>query len=191
MSYDLIAENKALSFCYWKVTRSLVSYDFNLCCNDRSFTLKGHQIIGELRLFSIFDGVVNTNWKVTRSLVSYDRTVFCNTFSIRIERSPDHWWVTTSNSQAKFCLRYWKVTRSLVSYDRAAPTTRAREDIERSPDHWWVTTKVVDFFLHLGVIERSPDHWWVTTWWDLRAFTAIKLKGHQIIGELRHLLSIL
>ena len=35
---------------YWKVTRSLVSYDDEEDTLYRSVSLKGHQIIGELRL---------------------------------------------------------------------------------------------------------------------------------------------
>ena len=78
--------------------------------------------------------------------------------------------------------------------------------IERSPDHWWVTTKSFAS-LQKCRIERSPDHWWVTTspsgreplqmnWkvtrslvsYDIHQYLRIvwnRLKGHQIIGELR------
>ena len=59
--------------------------------------LKGHQIIGELRLVGSFHYKMLTNWKVTRSLVSYDWVSFCLSLSLSIERSPDHWWVTTIN----------------------------------------------------------------------------------------------
>ena len=127
------------------------------------------------------------HWKVTRSLVSYDESICVRRFLALIERSPDHWWVTTGGQP--LCRLYvslkghqiigelrhkmicfsqihldWKVTRSLVSYDLDASNTSCMLSIERSPDHWWVTT----FFPMLNA--GSP----------------LKLKGHQIIGELRH-----
>ena len=60
--------------------------------------------------------------------------------------------------------------------------------IEGSPDHWWVTTVVVDLAMIIALIEGSPDHWWVTTVHCCHLNTGFKLKGHQIIGELRHIL---
>ena len=101
--------------------------------------LKGHQIIGELR---------------HEDLASSDKDL------------------------------YWKVTRSLVSYDKSNSISASSYWIERSPDHWWVTTNAMLF--NYGVqIERSPDHWWVTTKELLRYQLLFRLKGHQIIGELR------
>ena len=103
---------------YWKVTRSLVSYDFiRLIFNDL-YILKGHQIIGELRRLVWQHPLILHDWKVTRSLVSYDlikkylmqlklqlkghqiigelrQVNWAHRISIGIERSPDHWWVTT------------------------------------------------------------------------------------------------
>ena len=80
-----------------------------------------------------------------------------------IERSPDHWWVTTCRpwilSKTSFD---WKVTRSLVSYDR----NNIRQIRHRS--HWKVTRSLVSYDLSI--------HVWLKV--------AI-LKGHQIIGELR------
>ena len=118
MSYDWL-KVAIQTCCYWKVTRSLVSYDllgafqFGINLIERSpdhwwvttnylevlssFSsllkghqiigelrlhlieqpplrrlLKGHQIIGELRLLLSYYATSTSNWKVTRSLVSYD-----------------------------------------------------------------------------------------------------------------------
>ena len=153
----------------WRVTRSLVSYDriFTYCCcccciegspdhwwvtTDRTnlitclFRLKGHQIIGELRLSKALSQHLNV-----------------------IEGSPDHWWVTTVPSAG------------------AIPPFL----IEGSPDHWWVTTSPWDQIGYAPSIEGSPDHWWVTTQIIYLATQNQSLKGHQIIGELRLLSSIL
>ena len=152
---------------------------------------------------------INKNWKVTRSLVSYDIAMIAKPMFSCIERSPDHWWVTTSEQTlAKVGFEDWKVTRSLVSYDNSTESLGAKLLIERSPDHWWVTTPYCSYNF-CCTIERSPDHWWVTTaglfsslsenknWKVTRSlvsydsFLAVasisdsKLKGHQIIGELR------
>ena len=87
---------KKLIELHWKVTRSLVSYDSPRCMDDCFATLKGHQIIGELRQNFVKEKVKGINWKVTRSLVSYDlKTLLILPM-----------W------------NNWKVTRSLVSYDR-------------------------------------------------------------------------
>ena len=128
------------------------------------FTLKGHQIIGELRLYPTSSRIISGDWKVTRSLVSYDhclpeaflqpfdwkvtRSLVSYDYSLRraapitnIERSPDHWWVTTAFSDSVITFaKDWKVTRSLVSYDYLLCNSESIWVIERSPDHWWVTT---------------------------------------------------
>ena len=95
--------------------------------------------------------------------MSYDILIKTSTGNDQIERSPDHWWVTTLNStftnSVAFIERspdHWWVTTTTVL---AVVVTLG---IERSPDHWWVTTfKLSDITLQR--IERSPDHWWVTT----------------------------
>ena len=78
------------------VTRSLVSYDprsWAWCSNHA--VLKGHQIIGELRLSCVLLSLFKYNWRVTRSLVSYDLREYRKVNRHHIEGSPDHWWVTT------------------------------------------------------------------------------------------------
>ena len=80
----------------WMVTRSLVSYDKNNAYH------KYHRL----------------HWMVTRSLVSYDYKHKQSSLTLRIEWSPDHWWVTTT-----------------ISNLQSTPL-----EIEWSPDHWWVTT---------------------------------------------------
>ena len=113
-----IWRNQRLFRYYWRVTRSLVSYD-------------------EWDVLWI----VPVNWRVTRSLVSYDFFPFTRMVFFKcIEGSPDHWWVTTCSlsccwfshelkghqiigelrrSKLVYCVScvYWRVTRSLVSYD--------------------------------------------------------------------------
>ena len=78
----------------WRVTRSLVSYDMKTTSLTCSFSLKGHQIIGELR-------------QINGSIRCWDL----------IEGSPDHWWVTTNGLSCFDSHFNWRVTRSLVSYD--------------------------------------------------------------------------
>ena len=148
------------------------------------------------------------DWKVTRSLVSYDLLSFQNIHLQEIERSPDHWWVTTNHrylisKQGKLkghqiigelrhscccvsssCYKlkghqiigelrlfpflyledfpHWKVTRSLVSYDSIV------EYLPQSVSNWKVTRSLVSYDFY-ALFKRI--RW--------------KLKGHQIIGELR------
>ena len=125
---------------YWKVTRSLVSYDSILF-----FTLK-----------------LIINWKVTRSLVSYDRTIYSHSTENSIERSPDHWWVTTLRASASAMLKGLKGHQIIGEL-------RLKTNSLQLP----------------SAIERSPDHWWVTTWPNFSTQNRFLLKGHQIIGELR------
>ena len=150
------------------------------------YVLKGHQIIGELRPIWRPAFKLSDNWRVTRSLVSYDHCLYNNKkpsklkghqiigelrpkkpmiygYSL-IEGSPDHWWVTTY-------LWYYCCCGC---------------GIEGSPDHWWVTTTKSWIYLWYYCIEGSPDHWWVTTSRYAFSRAAATLKGHQIIGELRH-----
>ena len=139
VSYDLVTSTS--KFCSnWKVTRSLVSYDrwgFALLIVNR---LKGHQIIGELR-------------PLTQS--PPEQATF-------IERSPDHWWVTTWAKYSFNLAAHWKVTRSLVSYD-----LRSYNQVKVKP-HWKVTRSLVSYDFFASVLMSEA-----------------KLKGHQIIGELR------
>mgnify|MGYP006952325261 CR=1 FL=1 len=124
----------------WKVTRSLVSYDDSDTTFAKVGLLKGHQIIGELRLWATSFLPSADNWKVTRSLVSYDQTL-----------KPELSFLWLKGHQIIGELRPSILVISFLA------------SIERSPDHWWVTT----FFFSLlfsFFIERSPDHWWVTTW---------------------------
>ena len=141
MSYDWILWC-CLSCCgHWKVTRSLVSYDFGILLV-----------------------LVCTNWKVTRSLVSYDATNFLAVASRSIERSPDHWWVTTlwispryetsslkghqiigelrlPKRKAIYCCHLLKGHQIIGELrHRALALSYLTSSIERSPDHWWVTT---------------------------------------------------
>ena len=102
--------------------------------------LKGHQIIGELRPscsiqedFACIERSPDHWWVTTNQALLADSDRF-------IERSPDHWWVTTYQYPVQTC-----------------------HAIERSPDHWWVTTTKGRITNWAILIERSPDHWWVTT----------------------------
>ena len=136
---------------------------------DVELILKGHQIIGELRLFYFSMLELYMDWKVTRSLVSYDAPQNCKQILSQIERSPDHWWVTT----------------------KADITTILFERIERSPDHWWVTTPA---YLQDGKQFQLKGHQIIG---ELRlkvfilSLHGLLLKGHQIIGELRLKLKVI
>ena len=155
MSYDCCFIKRHNHATYWKVTRSLVSYDLRCGVLNLLRSLKGHQIIGELRP----ELSVSLHWHP-------------------IERSPDHWWVTTSPPASSmdfsilkghqiigelrripYCSHnlgtYWKVTRSLVSYDYTLLQSQPWHLIERSPDHWWVTTKIF-------IQTRCSHNWKVT-----------------------------
>ena len=142
------------------------------------------------------------HWWVTTSVIQYF------VLPVLIERSPDHWWVTTAQkhrntpehilkghqiigelrpkelSKKTYCSN-WKVTRSLVSYDAFKLSDITLQRIERSPDHWWVTTSNVTIaFLwfrlkgHQIIGELRPRY-------AFSRAAATRLKGHQIIGELR------
>ena len=140
VSYDFTVTIWRPAFKDWKVTRSLVSYDFSCVCSDYIIWLKGHQIIGELRLL-LKD---------------------CSLPSALIERSPDHWWVTTTplcplcpqdklkghqiiGELRRSCISHddllydWKVTRSLVSYDLSLVTQRMTNT------NWKVTRSLVSY----------------------------------------------
>ena len=104
-------------------------------------TLKGHQIVGELRpVYNLCLVEPPLDWRVTRSLVSYDN---CLSFDIKeptIEGSPDRWWVTTSsvcNVMRWFKLKGHQIVGELRRYSRYP---KASDEIEGSPDRWWVTT---------------------------------------------------
>ena len=171
--------------------------------------MKGHQIIGELRpelyfqkFWNFIEGSPDHWWVTTKTLPHLSSKVRLKGHQIigelrlvdkavsiaveAIEGSPDHWWVTTEyqllmilsiqlkghqiigelrrfNSFRKSKHNNWRVTRSLVSYDDSL-TTLAK----------------------VGFIEGSPDHWWVTTKRNSLLLFKSRLKGHQIIGELRH-----
>ena len=160
-----------------------MSYDFlHSSCNFRKI-LKGHQIIGELRL-----------------------TNRCNHLCTWIERSPDHWWVTTCKTPCTYFDCNWKVTRSLVSYDWAT-------NFLASHPNWKVTRSLVSYDngvwairhgfilkghqiigeLRLATTIARADNWnWKVTrslvsydWTTNFLASAPILKGHQIIGELR------
>ena len=194
--------------------------------------LKGHQIIGELRpAKAAVEQLTNIerspdHWWVTTLLVRDP----CQ--NVHIERSPDHWWVTTTVARLRLDTLdierspdHWWVTTAHETIVRRLQQIERSPDhwwvttyssklnffhvlIERSPDHWWVTTRFIrykfirsywkvtrslvsyDFdvvFIKIMIdIERSPDHWWVTTFLQKRLTKNVSLKGHQIIGELRH-----
>ena len=195
------------SFQYWRVTRSLVSYDIThswgcCCCIEGS---PDHWWVTTIAICFKLDA---DDWRVTRSLVSYDESIWASNFlpSLKghqiigelrlsfqhqlkktrvIEGSPDHWWVTTlslSCFDSHFKLKGHQIIGELRLW---RPAFNDSDIIEGSPDHWWVTTCccISNSIYHL--IEGSPDHWWVTTCHHQCSWRQLKLKGHQIIGELR------
>ena len=139
-----------------------MSYDNYLPLSSESIWLKGHQIIGELRPSCSIHAVLAD-----------------------IEGSPDHWWVTTCVPYIPKLWFNWRVTRSLVSYDKFKKAWCS------SSVNWRVTRSLVSYDIKgipmdsLFKIEGSPDHWWVTTKLTSYLQSPYRLKGHQIIGELR------
>ena len=137
------------------------------------------------KIFNSHHGVFD--WKVTRSLVSYDKFPLIINKLNHIERSPDHWWVTTefdivfslsgllkghqiigelrqSKHSSRIVTNNWKVTRSLVSYDHL--TSDQYDQIYLLKGHQITGELRLRTFL----IKKIR-----------------KLKGHQIIGELRQI----
>ena len=163
-----------------------MSYDYEKIWQRSCKWLKGHQIIGELRLecsylydrYSYIEGSPD-HWWVTTHV-----TIPCQ-YPLLIEGSPDHWWVTTLFISCKIFFLNWRVTRSLVSYDNSdfIPTPKAvlkGHQIIGELRLWRPAFKLSDI-----TIEGSPDHWWVTTKMAIKTTQTTTLKGHQIIGELR------
>ena len=193
--------------CYWRVTRSLVSYVKSEISTQSPIKLKGHQIVGELRQYryraNLKNGIEGSpdrwwvtslliplicfviNWRVTRSLVSY---VFFNNILlclIYIEGSPDHWWVTS-------CLfPFFKVLVLLKGHQIVGELRQYSHNPPLSSWNWRVTRSLVSYvffnniLLCLIYIEGSPDRWWVTSWITNCCHYLSRLKGHQIVGELR------
>ena len=117
--------------------------------------------------------------------MSYDTSLIIPFFVWFIERSPDHWWVTTKSAERyafNLALKGHQIIGELRPQEHFACSLIF---IERSPDHWWVTTSNAAAVYPTADIERSPDHWWVTTTNAILMVIYVKLKGHQIIGELR------
>ena len=141
VSYDVAIAIIANPMFYWRVTRSLVSYDLSKeSINFLASLLKGHQIIGELRLLFVFFWIMY--WLIEGSPDHWWVTTIHehNSFRKIIEGSPDHWWVTTYWLNSLSYINNWRVTRSLVSYDGFKTFKHNVTQIEGSPDHWWVTT---------------------------------------------------
>ena len=148
--------------------------------------LKGHQIIGELRLVLTHRHKGGAHWRVTRSLVSYDNLCYCN--------PSNHY--------------YWRVTRSLVSYDFPyfyhtirSPQLKGHQIIgELRPVCLFPFLKVLVLKGHqiIGELRLASFVWftWFSNWrvtrslvsYDVKSLSKplpASLKGHQIIGELR------
>ena len=163
-----------------------MSYDVaNSSYNLRAW-LKGHQIIGELRHRYSFNLALATNWKVTRSLVSYDHfylSFFIYPLLLKGHQIIGELRPAFKDSEHTLQLKGHQIIGEL-RLRRA--NFGSMTSIERSPDHWWVTTMFSRTTIGSYMIERSPDHWWVTTVVVVLLVVMMILKGHQIIGELRH-----
>ena len=163
MSYDTCGWSCNSIVWYWRVTRSLVSYDFicyMMSCRE------DWRVTRSLVSYDCHKAQIKffLNWRVTRSLVSYDNILLYMLLNpLKIEGSPDHWWVTTYNyllSGNKLKLKGHQIIGELRLL-RACLSFFER--IEGSPDHWWVTTSGSSQSTCPQNIEGSPDHWWVTT----------------------------
>ena len=103
---------------YWRVTRSLVSYD--LATNF-------------LASAPIIEGSPDHWWVTTK--------VWCVRCCVCIEGSPDHWWVTTPLLLYYLKLLILKGHQIIGELRRNSLRIDKISIIEGSPDHWWVTTK--------------------------------------------------
>ena len=149
------------------------------------------------------------NWRVTRSLVSYVRHLFEQPISWLIEGSPDRWWVTSATSffaSAPISLKGHQIVGELRP---CSNQELLASSIEGSPDRWWVTStshnnaarskywrvtrSLVSYVLVLFFQSFSSLNWRVTrslvSYVKVRCISAKmqRLKGHQIVGELRPL----
>ena len=146
----------------WKVTRSLVSYDHKWVKVVPKISLKGHQIIGELRLI-----------------------ICCQIAHCLIERSPDHWWVTTCSFAAEenpLRLKGHQIIGEL------RPSSMQKDTFQWLKGHQ-IIGELRPFKLSLQTLptvlkghqiigELRPRK-------NLLSLARVRLKGHQIIGELR------
>ena len=103
---------------YWKVTRSLVSYDEPL-----TYGLLRPDIERSPDLW----------WVTTLTVSSLEKHGW-------IERSPDLWWVTTIRCWSPFCRKQLKGHQIFGELRLQKPAIPNSLNIERSPDLWWVTT---------------------------------------------------
>ena len=135
-----VARSGATRTVDWKVTRSLVSYDY---CNhnNNNNKLKGHQIIGELRLYPLQQLLSNQLLKGHQIIGELRLTKRSMSFALHILKG--HQIIGELRRTFQFGINL--------------------ANIERSPDHWWVTTMYCVLCKQKQTIERSPDHWWVTT----------------------------
>ena len=140
-----------------------MSYDFWIYQGYNTFLLKGHQIIGELRLLQLLLLQPVQPLKGHQIIGELRLNTFCSKRIIIIERSPDHWWVTTKDT----------------------PLSSLSTKIERSPDHWWVTTCISSCCYNFSYwkVTRSLVSYDCSIQEDFAC--SLILKGHQIIGELR------
>ena len=125
--------------------------------------LKGHQIIGELRLSEDLPKNIYKYWRVTRSLVSYD---YLNPLKILLLALKGHQIIGELRPPLvllTFQLSILKGHQIIGELRQLSSYFRILDIIEGSPDHWWVTTEAIKKRLHGKSIEGSPDHWWVTT----------------------------
>ena len=164
VSYDCLGCSCGCSSGHWRVTRSLVSYDSSSSLSTRPKGLKGHQIIGELRHLCLVEPPLVHTLKGHQIIGELRR------LREAALQKPANWRVTRSLVSYDLfivvnviLIPYWRVTRSLVSYDESMK--RYEEALD-----WRVTRSLVSYDDGNTLEVRL-----------------LRLKGHQIIGELRQI----
>ena len=146
MSYDMYMATNRNWIIYWRVTRSLVSYDYIRCVKVPVSELKGHQIIGELRLHDLplYDQLLH--WRVTRSLVSYDLP---DLSGLNVLILKGHQIIGELRLTKRYLSSWVKLKGHQIIGElrRDFPLGWTHCQIEGSPDHWWVTT-----WMHVFII---------------------------------------
>ena len=123
-------------------------------CLYGALQLKGHQIIGELRQIQLFkDWILQLKG---HQIIGELRQLFaCSKTFRKIERSPDHWWVTTICHYKNRNSIKLKGHQIIGALRLDSCYTSLLGSIEWSPDHWWVTT-------YKQKEATLPHNWMVT-----------------------------
>ena len=124
---------------------------------QHQFVLKGHQIIGELRRYApdlLRPGVELKGHQIIGELRHFIYLLFL--FFSCIEGSPDHWWVT-SIELAEVKPRNWLKGHQIIGELRP-PTNSARA----VSCNWRVTRSLVSYVSRYAFSRAAATNWRVT-----------------------------